>query len=525
MTQVRVRFAPSPTGKVHIGNIRTAIFDWLYARHTGGKFLLRVEDTDKQRSTQEAIDALFDCMKWLGIDYDEEVYYQSAHEAEHRADAERLVASGAAYRLRDVPAAESPVIFRIPWNTDGMEFVRTAGEMTIDVAPGTAVEIDYNGIKFAQAGQKGTPVERSSCLAGFKDLVVTDATGKVLFELTPAYDAVAAGKRQVVEGAAKLRFTRREVVYKDIVKGELSKPLDSMKDLVIVRTDGSPVFHLANVCDDVAQRVTHIVRGDDHVENTYRHILLFHALGYPTPQYAHLPMIVNDAGKPFSKRDGDAFVGDFRLKGYLPDALFNYLALLGWSPGDDREKMTRDEMIQAFTLDRVKSSPAKFDTVKLLNLNGMYIAELKQDDFLNRAWDRATEQGWTGGVDRAYFNQVGTMLQSRTKILTHVAEWRYFFTDDYEIDEKAVAKFLGKPEPRVGVAKTAELLNAATEFTLESIEKAIREAERIAGLGEGKLNQPLRIAVTGRTTGAGVYETIHLLGKERAAKRLAAAAA
>lgn len=516
----RVRFAPSPTGKVHIGNIRTAIYDWLYARHEGGMFLLRVEDTDRERSTKEAIDTLFECMAWLGLDYDEAVYHQSAHDTEHRAEAERLVAAGHAYRLTDAPAAESPVIFRIPWNTDGMDFVRVVGDVEVDVLPGTAVEIAYNGIKFTQAGPKGNPVERSSCLAGFKGLAAVDATGGKLFELDSGIEAILKGGRKVIEGAAKLRFIRREVFYKDIVKGELSKPLDGMKDLVIVRSDGTPVFHLANVCDDVAQKVTHIVRGDDHVENTYRHILLFHALGYPTPHYAHLPMIVNDAGKPYSKRDGDAFVGEFREKGYLPEALFNYLALLGWSPGDDREKMTKDEMAKAFTLDRVKSSPARFDMVKLLNLNGMYIAELKPDDFAQRAWTTAAAQGWTGSVDRSYFNQVAALLQSRTKALTGVSEWKYFFVEDYEVDSKAEGKFLGKPEIRAAMGKVAALVEGLADYTVESIERAIRGAERESGIQEGKLNQPLRIAVTGRTTGAGVYETMHLLGRGKTVARL-----
>ena len=256
--QIRVRFAPSPTGKVHIGNIRAAIFNWLYARHAGGKFLLRVEDTDLERSTPEAIQALIDCMQWLGLDWDEEIFYQTSQREHHLAVAEDLVARGLAYRENKGGKGEC-VIFRMPR-----------------------------------------------------------------------------------EGV---------IAYDDLVKGHIEKQAKDTQDFVIVRSDGSPVFHLANVLDDITQGVTHIIRGDDHVENTFKHIMLFRALGAPVPQYAHLPMIVNHAGKPYSKRDGSAFVGEFREQGYLPETLFNYLALLGWAPGDDREIMTREEMTEAFSFE------------------------------------------------------------------------------------------------------------------------------------------------------------------------------
>ena len=239
----RVRFAPSPTGNVHIGNIRAAIFNWLYARHTGGTFLLRVEDTDLERSTPEAIRTLLDCMEWLKLDYDEPVVYQTTQVKKHLAAAEKLLADGRAYKENKGGKGDC-VIFRMPKDGD--------------------------------------------------------------------------------------------VAYRDLVKGEMRKHAADTQDFVIVRSDGSPVFHLANVVDDITQGVTHVIRGDDHVENTFKHIELFKALGAEPPQYAHLPMIVNHMGKPYSKRDGAAFVGEFREQGYLPDALFNFLVLLGWAPGDDR---------------------------------------------------------------------------------------------------------------------------------------------------------------------------------------------
>ena len=364
---IRVRFAPSPTGKVHIGNIRTAIFNYLFARNESGDFLIRVEDTDRERSTQDAIDKLFDCLEWLGLDYDGEVFYQSREADNHIKAAEQLLEQGKAYRpAPKTPGEETPVIFRIPWETDDNPAVNIVGETEIKVHSQVPVVIAPSGISYAQISKKGKPVPAAASLAGFHKLTVFDADGAVLFEIENEIDAILKeGREFTIEGAALFKFERREVFFNDIIKGKLAKPLDTMKDLVIVRSDGSPVFHLANVLDDAVQQVTHIIRGDDHVENTYRHLFLFQALNREAPSYGHMPMIVNAQGKPLSKRDVDAFVGDFRLKGYLPEALLNYLAFLGWSPGDGREKMSKQELIKAFSIDRVLSSPARFDAVKL----------------------------------------------------------------------------------------------------------------------------------------------------------------
>ena len=272
----RVRFAPSPTGNVHIGNIRTAIFNWLFARHTKGKFLLRIEDTDKERSTREAIDRLLECMAWIGLNFDEEIYYQSLREHEHKVAAEEMTKNGFAYRAQS-DAQNNPIIFRIPWDAERCRNVRISGLAELAVYNEAPVEISFAGIKFTQPGKNGKPVEYNACLAGFKGLKVFDASGNLVFELDDKIDSVLSGAKSfTLTNCSKLIFIRREVYYKDLIKGELSKPLDSMKDFVILRSDGSPVFHLANVFDDVEQKITHIVRGDDHVENTYRHIFLFH---------------------------------------------------------------------------------------------------------------------------------------------------------------------------------------------------------------------------------------------------------
>jgi glutamyl-tRNA synthetase len=324
----------------------------------------------------------------------------------------------------------------------------------------------------------------------------------------------------MIENAAKLSFLRREAFYDDMVKGRLAKPLDGMKDLIIVRGDGSPVFHLANVLDDIAQGVTHIVRGDDHVENTYRHLFLFAAFGAKLPAYAHMPMIVNASGKPYSKRDGDAFVGDFREKGFLPEALFNYLALLGWSPGDDREKMSKDELVSLFTIERVKSSPAQFDMRKLVNMNGLYMAELPFERFSSMAWDYAARYEWRALASKEAFDSVAKLMQSRTKTFADMAAWSYFFSDAYPFDEKSGRKHLSDEAVRKAVGSVAARLEAEAPASPEEVERLIHAVEESQAFKPGSLNQPLRLAATGTSVGAGVYETIALLGAKRCAGRI-----
>jgi glutamyl-tRNA synthetase len=424
---VRVRFAPSPTGHVHIGNIRAAIFNWLFARHEGGKFLLRIEDTDRERSTPEAVQAVLDSMEWLGLDCDEEPMYQSTRREAHLAAAEMLLEKGLAYKEDKGNTGKGEcVVFRMP------------GE---------------------------------------------------------------------------------DMSFHDEIKGDLHKNADYMQDLVIVRSNGSPVFHLANVVDDIEMGITHVIRGDDHIENTYRHVALFKALGAESPKYAHLPMITNQQGKPYSKRDGDAFVGEFRDNGYHAGALFNYLTLLGWSPGDDKEKMDRDEIVELFSFDRVKSSPAQMDIKKLTAMNGDYIAEMPLADFVVRVREYIAQYDWATDVESDYFLKVCELMQTRTKTFTGVSSWKYFFSDVLEYNEKAVRKILKKD----GVKEALECLKNgldAIDFSLEGIEKALREVETEVDMQENKLNQPVRVALTGGSIGAGVYETIELLGKEKVVKRI-----
>ena len=431
MSEVRVRFAPSPTGNVHIGNIRAAIFNWLYARHTGGKFLLRVEDTDLERSTPEAIRTLLDCMEWLGLNYDEPEVYQTRNVQKHLAAAERLLSAGYAYR-EDKGGKGECVIFRMP-----------------------------------------------------------------------------------KEGRLE---------YQDLVKGRMRKKAEDTQDFVIVRSDGSPVFHLANVVDDIEQGITHVIRGDDHVENTFKHLELFKALGAEPPQYAHLPMIVNNQGKPYSKRDGAAFVGEFREQGFLPDALFNFLLLLGWAPDDNTEVLTRQEMVERFSLERCKSSAARFDMKKLTWMNGEYIRRTPPEEYTAQFVARVEAAGLS--VAGADLPGIVEQMQVRTKFYSEIpGNCAYFFTEDYPFDPKGVEKRLkvdGVPELLESVAAEYDGL---ADFNLQSTHDVLAAKAEVGGVGMGAMVHPVRVAVSGLTEGPGLFEMLTLIGRDRVCARLRRVAA
>ena len=428
--EIRVRFAPSPTGKVHIGNIRAAIYNWLYARHVGGKFLLRVEDTELERSTPEAIAVLFDCMKWLGLDYDEEVFYQTKNVKRHLEVVDQLLKSGHAYKVE----------------------------------------------KTSRDGKTG---------------VVT------MFRMP---------KEGVIE-------------FDDIVKGHMAKKAEDIQDFAIVRSDGSPIFHIANVVDDIDQRVTHIIRGDDHVENTFKHICIFKALGAPVPKYGHLSMIVNQQGKPYSKRDGAAFVGEYREQGYLPEALFNYLLLLGWNPGDDREVLTREEMIRLFELEKVHVTAAMFDPKKLAWMNGEYIKQIPQAEFKRILKEQVKVEG--EGED--WWDYLVQQVQPRTKFLNDIAPaLAYLVSDDYPFDEKAVAKRLAKDGVKATLLDLVERFAAISDWSAPVLEEMVKGLSQ--GQGMGPWVHPIRVAVSGRGEGIGLFEMLQLLGQEKTLARLRTAA-
>lgn len=517
---VRTRFAPSPTGHVHIGNMRAAIYNWLYARHCGGQFLLRVEDTDRERSTQEAIDTLLEAMDWLGLDYDEEACYQSKQLDAHLAAAQTLADKGLAYRYAKGEGGEA-TLFRIPFDCEDVPGVKVLGSASIKVHPEEAVCIDFTGVRYFGVSKKGKAVESECCLAGLKDMKLLDAEGNELFSLNEKIAGVLDGSESFeVKGAVEMRFTRREISFEDMVKGRLAKPLDSMKDMVIIRSDGSPVFHIANVCDDVLQNVTHIIRGDDHVENSYRHIFLFHALDYEVPKYGHLPMIVNRQGKPYSKRDGDAFVGDFRSKGFLGETLFNYLVLLGWSPGDDREVMSRDEMAREFDIAKVQNSPAQMDLKKLEWMNGEYLHALPSEEFV-AGCKADLEANGVAVEDEDYLKQVLELVSERIKLFTETTEQtQFFFSDEFPFDEKAVNKRLQKDGVKETLTAVRDLLGGLDEFSAESTDAALHTFVEESGLGFGQVMPPVRIAVSGQGSGPDLFPLLGVLGRERVLARI-----
>jgi glutamyl-tRNA synthetase len=410
--------------------MRAAIYNWLYARHCGGQFLLRIEDTDRERSTPEACRTVLESMDWLGLSVDEPPLYQSTRIEAHRAAAEKLVAAGHAYREDKGGAGKGEcIVFRMP----------------------------------------GT-----------------------------------------------------DVSFHDEVKGDLAKAAADLKDFVIVRSDGNPVFHLANVLDDIEMNVTHVIRGDDHVENTFRHIALFRALGATVPHYAHLPMIVNARGKPYSKRDGDAYVGQFREKGVLAEALFNYLALLGWSPGDGRELLTRDEMVALFSFERVQSSPAQFDLTKMLWMNGEHMRRLPTPERM--AGHLADLRAHGLEPDPDYAARAIAIMEDRIKLFTDTAaQTAYFFTEDFPFDDKAVRKRLLREGAREGLAALRERWAASPAFDGVSLEAALKDVAAARGQPHPDLIHATRVAVSGSPAGPGLFAMLEVLGRDRVLSRIARA--
>jgi glutamyl-tRNA synthetase len=436
---MRVRFPPSPTGALHIGNARTALYNWLLARGQGGQLVLRIEDTDRERSTPENVDSIFDALDWLGIDWDEGPTYQTANAPRHAEVIEQLLADGHAYR-----------------STAGPEEVRAYKE-----AHGA------RGFRGEDEGQ----------------------------------------------GAVRLRVPDEGVTsVRDVIRGETAFENALLDDLVIARADGSPVYHLAVVVDDADAGITHVVRGADHYSNTPKQILIQQAMGAPTPVYAHLPLLNGPDGKKLSKRHGATSVQDLRDKGYLPEAVINYLALLGWGYDESTTFFTIPELQERFTLERVSKAPAVFDEQKLRWMNGRYLRELDLDDLTARL-ERFT--GRTGLRDAVAITQ--------EKISTLDEFWplaRSFFEGPLD-DPAAREKWLAAPDAADALARTREALAALPEpWTAEAVEETLRGVAETAGIKPKQLFQPLRVALTGTTVSPGIFESVALLGGTETLARL-----
>jgi glutamyl-tRNA synthetase len=454
-----------------VGGARTAIFNWLFARRHGGVFVLRIEDTDAQRSSDEVVRAILEGMAWLGMAPDEGPFFQTGSRAQHVADAMRLLASGKAYRC--FCAAET------------LAAEREAAE---------------------KAG--GGYVYARRCLSISR--AESDARA-------------AAGAPFVI----RLKVKEGVTAWDDRVHGTTSFPNEVIEDLVLLRTDGTPTYNLSVVSDDVAMRITHVIRGDDHISNTPKQLLIYDGLGAPPPVFAHLPLIFGPDKKRLSKRHGATSVLDYRTSGFLPAALFNFLALLGWNPGDERQKMSRDELIAAFDFEGVGKSGAIFDAAKLEWLNGLYVAELPMEVFAGAARDALQTAGlWDDeylASKRAWFHEVLALLQPRTKTLLALpVEGRFFFdpSDALDYDPAGVKKHLRGDATWAALRALSLRWAELPHWDAGPLETELREVAEKNGLAGGALIHPVRLAVTGRTASPGLFEVVAVLGRERTLARI-----
>ncbi len=456
MKAIRTRFAPSPSGYLHVGGARTALFNWLYARHTQGKFILRIEDTDRARSTEQSVQAIFDALNWLQIDWDEGPFYQS-----HRSDIyddhlEKLIAAGQAYYCTCTP--------------DEIEAMR-------EKAKATGAKPRYDG----------------SCRHK---------------NLGPSSDAVVRFK-------APLTGT---TVLDDMVKGEITFANDELDDFVLRRSNGVPTYNYAAVVDDLTMDITTIIRGDDHVMNTPKQILLYQALGAELPQFAHVPMVLGDDRTRLSKRHGATSVTAYRDMGLLPDALINFLARLGWSFGD-QEFFLRNELIEKFTLDRVGKSAGIFDPVKLQALNADHIQAASPESLCSQLKPFLQARDYDTDND-GYLHDIIPTLQPRSKTLQEMADQSHFyFAKEISFEEKPAKKFLkgNALEPLKSLKQSLTNLETYDEKSLEAIFQKLMDQFEFK---LGKIAQPVRVGLTGTSVSPGIFEVITVLGRERVLPRL-----
>jgi len=475
---VRVRFAPSPTGFLHVGGGRTALFNWLFARRHGGVFILRIEDTDLERSSEASVKTILEGLAWLGITWDEGPFYQARSLEAHRAMALRLLEAGKAYHC----------------------FCSVA-------------ELER---RRAAAGGEGSAWKYDrACLR-----LQPDEVRRRLEQGTPA--------------ALRFRVPEGEVGWDDLVHGPTSFSSEVIEDIVLLRSDGSPTYNLSCVSDDIAMRISHVIRGDDHISNTPKQILLYRAVEAGPPRFAHLPLILGADKKRLSKRHGAVSVTEYRDSGYLPEALFNFLALLGWSPGDGREKMTREEMTACFTLEAINRKGAMFDEQKLEWLNSRYINDLPAARIAALIRPDLERQGLLaadleeGGARREWYLRVIEALKARAKLLGDFArDLRPFLSDDFEYGMEAVEKHLrggGKSGGPAAIAARMRALRGALAgvepFTEEKTEQALRSLAEVRGEPAAAYIHPLRVALLGSAVSPGIFTVLVLVGKERALRRL-----
>jgi glutamyl-tRNA synthetase len=465
---VIVRMPPSPTGLFHVGSARTALYNWLFARHHRGKFILRIEDTDQERCLPEAVDSILEALTWLGLCWDEGPYFQSQRLPLYQQAARELLEKGFAYPCYCTPE----------------ELAERRQQMQ---AAGRPPKYDGRCRRLSEK-QKA-------------DFIAEGRTPALRFP-TPQ------------EGAT---------IFADHIRGAVEFENSLLDDFVIQRSNGSPTYLLANVVDDAAMGVTHIIRGEDLISGTPRQILLYQALGKLLPEFAHLPLLLGPDRSKLSKRHGALPVMAYRDQGYLPEAMINFLALLGWSPGDNKEIFTLPELVEAFSLPGVGKSGAIFDVEKLKWMNGNYLRSLSLEELTAKARP-FMPLAEVEEIDDCYLARVMALEQERAKTLAELPELTsFFFTEAYEIEEKAAAKWL-TPDSRTLLAEFAARLEKLEDFCRDSIEKPLRELAEEKGLKASALIHPTRVALSGRTAGPGLFEMMEVLGKARVIARLRRAA-
>ena len=476
----RVRFAPSPTGYLHIGGARTALFNWLFARRLGGAFVLRIEDTDAERSSSDMVDGILDGLRWLGLDWDEgpkidgpyAPYFQSQRLDRHRAMAERLVADERAYYCY--------------CTLEELRVKRDAAEL----------------------GGSAWQYDRTCCRLSADD--------------------IAARERDRMPRAIRFRVPAGAMRFDDLVHGPIEFDGSNIEDFVILRSDGHPTYHLSVVSDDVEMAITHVVRGDDHISNTPKQILLYEAVGAPVPRFAHVPLILGPDKKRLSKRHGATSVIEYARQGYLPEAMVNFLALLGWSPGTDQELLTRDELVAAFSLEGIGGGNAVFNPEKLEWFNQQYIARLAPVELGRRLrpWFEAAGLWSDSFLDdrHAWFFAVLELLRPRARRLgDFVTLGNFFFSDKVQYNPESVDKHLRAPDIGPHLAALQAAFTELATFDPASTEAALRSVADARGVKAATLIHAVRVAVTGQMVSPGLFEVLALLGRERVGARIRAA--
>ncbi len=476
---VRVRYAPSPTGYPHVGNIRTALFNWLFARHHGGAFIVRIEDTDQNRIVEGALESILSSLRWLGLDWDEgpEVggdygpYFQSQRLELYNRYAQQLLKSGHAYKC--YCSSERLGQMRREM-AERKESVRSYDRHCRDLSFDEQAEFESQGI---------VPVIR------FK---------------VP------------LEG---------RTTFGDLIRGDITFENRELDDLVLLKSDGYPTYHLANIVDDHFMEITHVMRADEWLSSTPRHVLLYEAFGWHPPIFAHLPMILGPDKSKLSKRHGATAITDFQQHGYLPEAMMNFMALLGWSLDDKTELFTRDELIRDFSIERVGSTAAVFDHQKLHWMNGVYIRQMSTDDllaYLKPVLEQQLPVSVPRPISEDYLRQIIPLIQERINTLNEAASYADFFflPDELQYEPSLLIPKKMDVEATLEVFRESREKLAALEWNHESLEASLRMLAEEMGLKAGQVFSPLRVACTGRTASPGLFETMAVLGKETCLRRI-----